>query len=322
MKSDDFLVEERAAWSTDGMAQQAARRLGLLSLGLGAVQLVAPERVSRLAGVDDSAVARAAVRLVGVRELVQAAGLLRGRRPAEWIWARFAGDVVDISALVWALNTRHGGRRLRAAFVSGAVVGIAAVDLLAAARVVRSRAAAERGKSRYLEHSVTVNRPVSEVFSFWRDFTNLPRFMAHLDRVEVLDERRSHWVAKGPVGHVKWDAEIIADEPDRMIAWRAIGTPGVPNAGQVTFTPAPGGRGTEVRVSLAYRPPGGAAGVALARLAGREPDQQVREDLRRLKQVLECGEVIAADERVSARGPVQRRVTQVLRRRLATGGRP
>ncbi|WP_188194780.1 SRPBCC family protein [Nonomuraea sp. SYSU D8015] len=322
MEFEGLVVEEEARWSGDGAARQAARGLGWLSLGLGAVQLAAPRGVSRLAGVDDSAVARVAVRLVGVRELVQAAGLLSGRRPAEWIWMRVAGDVLDVSALGWALNARRGGRRLRAGFASAALVGIAAVDLMTAARVARSRAVTAGGRTMRLERSVTINRPVSEVFSFWRDFTNLPRFMTHLDRVEVLDERHSHWVAKAPMGHVAWDAEIIAEEQDRMIAWRAIGAPGVPNAGQVTFAAAPGGRGTEVRVRLAYRPPGGAVGVALARLAGREPDQQVREDLRRLKQVLECGEVIAVDERVSARGPMQRRVTRVLRRRLATGGRP
>jgi uncharacterized membrane protein len=306
----------------DAVVHRLAPGLGWLSLGLGVVQVAAPGVVSGLAGVDDSAPARAVIRLVGVRELVHAAGLLRGRRPVGWAWSRVAGDAIDLSALGWVVGSRAGRMRRRAALATAAVAGITALDLFAATRPARPAKPTGKDKTMRSDVSITVNRSVPEVFSFWRDFANLPRFMAHLERVEVLDDRRSHWVAKAPAGHAEWDAEITDEEPDRRIRWRALEPAGVPNSGEAVFASAPGGRGTEVRVRVAYRPPGGTAGAALAWLAGEEPDQQVREDLRRLKQVLECGEVLAVDERVSARGPVQRRVTQAVRRRLATGGRP
>ena len=301
-----------------GVTQRLAGVLGWVSLGLGVAQVAAPRAVSRFAGVDDSATAPAVVRLVGARELMHAAALLSGRTSPGWVWTRVAGDVVDLSALARAVATRRGGRRSRAALATAAVAGIAAIDVFTAARTLR---AGGRAKTVRAERLITVNRPVSEVFAFWRDFANLPRFMTHLERVEIRDDRRSHWVATAPVGHAEWDAEITAEEPDRMIAWRAVQAD-VANSGEVTFTPAPGGRGTEVRVRLDYRPPGGSAGVVLARVAGEEPDQQVREALRNLKQVLECGEIIAVDEQVSARGPAQKRLTRFARRRLATGGRP
>jgi len=296
----------------NGRAHRMARGLGWFSLGLGVAAVAAPRGVTRLVGIDGSASASRMVRLLGAREIVQGAGLLTGRRPAGWAWSRVAGDVVDLSAL--AVATRHTTSPLRAGIAGTAVAGITAVDVMTATR-------ARPDRSVRVERAVTINRTPSEVYGFYHDFSNLPRFMTHLERVEVHGDGRSHWVAKGPLRRVEWDAELTEDVPDRLIAWRAI-EHGIPNAGQVTFTPAPGGRGTEVRVTLTYRPPGGAAGVALARLAGEEPDQQVREDLRHLKQVLECGEVIQVDERVSARSPAQRRTTRRLRRRLATGGRP
>jgi uncharacterized membrane protein len=309
----DLDIEVTPAHQNDGRTQRMARGLGWFSVGVGVAALAAPRGVTRLAGIDDSPAASRVVRLAGARELVQGAGLLSGRRPAGWVWSRVAGDLMDLSVLAFA--TRYATSPVRAGMAGTAVAGITAVDLLTATR-------ARTDRSVRVERAVTVNRTPAEVFAFYRDFSNLPRFMTHLERVDMLGDGRSHWVAKAPLRHVEWDAEITEEVPDRAIGWRALEHAGVPNAGQVSFTPAPGGRGTEVRVRLTYRPPAGAAGVALARLAGEDPDQQVREDLRHLKQVLECGEVIEVDERVSARGAVQRRATRFLRRRLATGGRP
>jgi uncharacterized membrane protein len=218
----------------------------------------------------------------------------------------------------WSLLTARQGRGRRVDRRRLAVIGLAAVGSAAAVRAV-----GKADNRRLVEHAITVGRPVEEVYGFWRDFANLPRFMPHLERVEVLDERRSRWVAAAPAGQtVAWRAEIEAEEPNRLIAWRALAATAVPHEGRVSFTPAPGGRGTEVRVQLSYRPPAGVLGVVLARLAGEEPSQQVRDALRRLKQVLECGQVIGVDEQVSGRSPTQRRLTGLVRRRLATGGRP
>ena len=150
---------------------------------------------------------------------------------------------------------------------------------------------------------MTINRSPEEIYHFWRDFQNLPRFMDHLESVDVLDERRSHWRAKAPAGKtVEWDAEIIEDRPNELIAWRSLENADVPNTGSVRFVPAPGGRGTEVHVELKYDPPGGAVGVAIAKLFGEEPNQQVATDLRRFKQVMETGEVVQSDASIH-RGP-------------------
>jgi uncharacterized membrane protein len=141
------------------------------------------------------------------------------------------------------------------------------------------------------------------VYAFWRDFTNLPRFMRHLESVTVLDERRSHWVAKAPAGQsVEWDAELTEDRPNEAIGWRATEGATVWNAGVVRFQPAPGGRGTEVRVDLSYDPPLGKLGSKVAMFWREEPGQQVQDDLRHLKQVLEIGEVVISDA-TKQRGP-------------------
>ncbi|MFC7333933.1 SRPBCC family protein [Rhodocista pekingensis] len=141
-----------------------------------------------------------------------------------------------------------------------------------------------------VSHSVTVNRPAEELFRFWRDFSNLPRFMHHLERVDVIDDRHSHWVAEGPAGlRVSWDAELTDEQENRRLAWRAVEGADVPNWGHVEFRPAPGGRGTEVQAVIRYEPPGGALGRAVARLLGREPQQQMRDDLNRFKRMMESG---------------------------------
>jgi uncharacterized membrane protein len=139
----------------------------------------------------------------------------------------------------------------------------------------------------------TVNRPADEVYAFWRDFENLPRFMEHLESVQVTDEKRSHWRAKAPAGMtVAWDAEIIDDTPGERISWRSLEGSTVPNAGSVRFKPATGGRGTVITVEIEYQPPGGAIGATIAKLFGEEPEQQVSDDLRRFKQVIETGEIV------------------------------
>ncbi len=142
-----------------------------------------------------------------------------------------------------------------------------------------------------VQKTVTINRPREELYRFWRDFENLPRFMQHLESVTTTGDRRSHWVVKAPVGSVEWDAEITEERPNELITWRSLGQPDVEHVGSVHFKDAPGGRGTEVHVTLEYRPLAGAAGAVVAKLFGEEPGQQVGEDLRHLKQVLEAGEV-------------------------------
>jgi uncharacterized membrane protein len=148
----------------------------------------------------------------------------------------------------------------------------------------------------HARRSVTINRDRDEVYRFWRDFDRLPTFMIHLDSVQQQDERRSHWVARAPAGrHVEWDAEIVEDRPGELIQWRSLEGSEVSNGGAVRFVDAPGDRGTEVHVDLHYEPPGGRLGATLAKVFGEEPEQQLRDDLRRFKQMMEVGEVVVTD---------------------------
>jgi uncharacterized membrane protein len=153
-----------------------------------------------------------------------------------------------------------------------------------------------------VEKSVTVNRSPEELYRFWRNFENLPRFMNHLESVRTTAGNRSHWVAKAPAGSsVEWDAEIYNEKENELIAWRSLEGADVDSAGSVHFQAAPGGRGTEVRVVLKYDPPGGIIGATIARLFGEEPSQQIEEDLRRFKQVMETGETSTTTGQSSGR---------------------
>ena len=148
------------------------------------------------------------------------------------------------------------------------------------------------GKGIQVEESVTIDSTPELLYSFWRDFENLPRFMDHLRSVRVLDSKRSRWSAKGPAWvRAEWDAEIINEVPNELIGWRSIDGSRVDNAGSVHFTQTPGGLGTEVKVVLRYDPPGGMIGAAFAKLFGENPKRQVAEDLGRLKQMIETGAV-------------------------------
>jgi uncharacterized membrane protein len=146
----------------------------------------------------------------------------------------------------------------------------------------------------HVEQSVTIDKPADEIYRFWRQLDNLPRFMNHLESVTTLDDNRSHWVCAAPAGRqVEWDAEIINDEPNKLIAWRSTENADVHSTGSVRFLDAASGNGTDVHVILEYLPPAGQVGRWIAKLFGEEPDQQVRDDLRQLKQVMESRTVPA-----------------------------
>jgi len=149
----------------------------------------------------------------------------------------------------------------------------------------------------HVEQNITVHRPAEELYRFWRDFRNLPRILRHLQEVTVLDDRCSHWVTKALAGFtVDWDAEMINEVENELIAWQSIGQTSVPNAGSVRFIPAGDGESTEVKVTLNYDPPAGKIGDAIARLFGESPDQQVRDDLRTFKQLMEGGDVVSSED--------------------------
>ena len=159
-----------------------------------------------------------------------------------------------------------------------------------------------------VKQAMTINRPVAEVYAFWRNLENLPTVMEHLESVRMRGANRSEWVARGPAGSkVSWMAETFNQVDNKLIAWRSLEGSQIVTAGSVNFREAPGGRGTEVMVNLQYAPPAGKAGAAVAWLFGEEPRQQVKEDLRRAKQFLEAGEIATTDGQPSGRKADQSR---------------
>ena len=266
------------------------RFLGWLSLGLGIPPTLQPGGFLRAIGIKDTPRRRAAaVTLVGMREFAAAGGLLYLNSPA-WLWGRVGGDILHLSMLGNCLRSRCSWDRRRTAAALAAVAGITAVDTYAAITRSRARAMAETVAT------TTINKPPQEVYDRWRQLTSLPTFMAHLDEVRVTGERTSHWRTV-PVGGrcIEWDAEITEDVPGQRIAWRSTENADIWNEGTVSFREAPGGRGTEVYVRMRYALPGGRLGELMARLLGEDPRQQLDDDLRRFKQVVETGEVVRSE---------------------------
>lgn len=298
--------------------ESLANVLGWFSVGLGVAQLVAPGSVARLIGVRESRRSRNTLQAIGARELMSGVGILSNNRSAQWLWSRVAGDALDLSLLGSAMNSDRTERG-RTAAATAAVLGIAALDIYCASQL--SNEERERDGDRTMNdgngdsvpdrgtaglknrtgaqrawHSVTVNKPIAEVYSYWRSLENLPLFMEHLESVQVIDSRRSHWKAKAPAGTtVEWDAEITEEKENELLSWRSMPGSTVPNAGTVRFKAAPGGRGTEVHVVMEYDIPGGMLGSVIAKLFREEPGQQVRDDLRHFKQVMETGEIVRSD---------------------------
>lgn len=161
----------------------------------------------------------------------------------------------------------------------------------------------------HVSKSLTINKSPAELYSFWRNFENLPKFMTHLESVKVIDDKRSHWKAKAPVvSSVEWDAEITSEQENVRIGWRSLEGADVPNSGVVEFLPT-SNRGTQVKVSLTYEAPGGAFGAMFAKLFGEEPSQQVYGDLYRFKSLMEAGEVMTVEGQSSGREPQAKTVT-------------
>ncbi len=154
-----------------------------------------------------------------------------------------------------------------------------------------------------VEKTVTINKPANELYRFWHNFENLPRFMKHLKFVKVYDDKRSHWIANAPLGQsVEWDAYILEDRENEFISWASAQGADVDNSGFVRFQKAPGDRGTEVKVVMEYNPPGGVLGVAIAKLFGEEPEQQIGDELRRFKMLMEAGEIATTEGQPKGNG--------------------
>jgi uncharacterized membrane protein len=276
-------------------AEKLARGLGWFSIGLGLAELLAPRGVAKISGISGKNAGL--IRLFGLREIASGIGIFaQGRRPTEAVWSRVVGDALDLACLGAAFASPKNNKG-RLAFATANVLAVTALDVLCAQQLSdgEGEGATKRGTTQ-VKNSLIINRAPEELYQYWHDFENLPNIMKHLESVSVRDERRSHWVAKAPAGtSVEWDAEITEDRPNEFIAWRSLEGSDVDNSGSVRFEPAPGGRGTIVRVEINYTPPGGALGSLVAKLFGEEPGQQAQESLRCFKQLMETGEVAVSD---------------------------
>jgi uncharacterized membrane protein len=269
-----------------------ARFLGWFSLGLGVTEFAAPGFIAKVVGVRPDK--HGVIRLLGLREIGHGVGILSQRKPTEGVWSRVGGDAIDLAFLGAALVSPDS-KKSRVVAASAAVLGVTALDLMCAEKLSSGTSLTGEGGIKATK-TITINRSPEEVYNFWRNLDNLPTFMSHLESVQSTGGNRSHWVARGPAGvRVEWDAETIEDRPNELIAWRSVQGSDVDNQGWVEFEPAPGGRGTIVRVNIQYNPPGGRIGAGIAKLLGKEPGQQVQDDLRRFKQIMEIGEVVNSD---------------------------
>lgn len=184
----------------------------------------------------------------------------------------------------------------------GAVLLGAGLAYAAAKAIIKSDESSDVAREIHVETSIAIDKTPEELYAFWRDLKNLPLFMRNLESVTETDSLHSHWVAKGPGNmRVEWDAEIYNEKENELIAWRSLETADVVNAGSVRFQPGAEGHGTFVRVVMNYNPPAGKVGTALAQLLGAEPAQLIKEDLRRLKQIIEAGEIATIDGQTSGR---------------------
>lgn len=302
-------------WQEFGAQRRIASGVGWFGIGLGLFELAAPRTLARLIGLEAPStrwrgarrwgladlgprgtrgdpVHSLIIRGLGLREILSGVGILARPRPAPWLWSRVVGDMMDLSLLGLALNSSRTDRT-RLAAATAAVAGVTALDVYASLEFTRAgrsgRWPLTVARTMPLEATILINRPPEECYRFWHDFENLPRFMRSIESVRVESDRRSHWVAKAPGGiRLEWDSEIIDDTPDRLISWRSVNAD-VPNAGSVHFDPAPGSRGTLVRVRMSHDMPT-LSGIA-AKLIGKVPQRQVKEDLRRFKQIMETGEI-------------------------------
>jgi uncharacterized membrane protein len=272
--------------------RRLAKGLGWFSIGLGLAEILAPRQLARMVGVRPHPVLFAAL---GAREIMSGLGILMQKHPTASMWSRVAGDLVDLSLAGVAFADEETDKEKLSASTAAAL-GFTAVDVWIALELTK------REEPLHVHRSILINRPAEELYAVWRDFEQLPRFMRRLVSVTTLDEKRSRWVAKGPAGRtVTWEAEMIHERPNELIAWKSLPGSEVHNAGTVRFEPEPAGRGTFVRVNLEYEPPGGVLGALVAKLFGEEPRQQLQNDLYQFKRIMEAGELLTTETQPAAR---------------------
>jgi len=285
-----------------------AKALGWVSLGLGLTELLAPRSLSRLIGVPSR---RRVLRGLGMREIVSGVGILSGRRPGPWLWSRVVGDAMDLGLLLVAAGIGGRTRKSRILLATGSVAAIAALDLLYARRfsgIAQLPAADttdgsgehERGPI-VVRKTISVSKSPEEAYRFWNDPENLTRYIRRVHSISHVRDNLWRWVVSGPGGAtLEWDAEVT-ERPNEGISWCTTEDSDVLHAGEVTFRPAPGNRGSVVTVEIEYEPPGGRAGALFASMIGASPGQQLAASLLRYRQLLETGEIARTEGQPAGR---------------------
>jgi uncharacterized membrane protein len=295
--SDDVFASERSP---------VTNFLGWFSIGLGLAEVVAPQAVARIIGVDEDRHSTL-LRAYGIREIAAGVGILTRPKPTYWMWNRVMGDAVDLASLGRAMQSErndHGKLRMATA----AVLGVMALDIVDSVRLTSEAspaagkdpgsftAAASDGDTAVTAAVVTVNCPIEEVYEFWKNPRNYAQFMDQLDSVNPTTGGKSRFKIKAPPGlSLEWDSEIVQDIPNELIRWAATDESSIDNTGIVRFQKAPGNRGTIVTLLVEYKPKAGALGAAAAKFFSAIPKTQMANDLRRFKQLIEIGEVVKSD---------------------------
>jgi len=281
----------------NGNEERLANGLGWLSIGLGLTELLAPRAVCKFLGVGERTLL---VRLMGLREIASGLGIFSQRTPAEWMWARVGGDVIDL-ALLGAAFQSETANLAGVALATTTVAGVTALDICCAQELTRKKIGIGEDGTLRIKKSILINREPQDVYQFWRHFENLPKFMTNLDSVCAIGEKQSDWVAKLPGGKKKeWDAEIADDRPNELIAWRTIEGGDVSHSGMVRFQSMPR-RGTLVTVEMKIKPLAAHFLAIFAKMFGQSPDQLVAEDLRHLKQIMETGQIVTTEGQSAGR---------------------
>jgi len=231
-----------------------ATALGMFSLGLGLAEVTAPGAVANFIGVEGDDKARTILRSYGAREIGTGLGILAQKRPAAWMWGRVGGDMLDIATLAAAMS-RPEADRAKIGRAIAMVLGVTALDVYCAKNLTDKAAMEDSGENAAgipVIRVITINKSPDEVYAFWRNFENLPRFMAHLEAVHTFGDRNSHWIAKAPGGTTaEWDAEVVDDIPGRMILGVLLKEP----------------RSTTAAVSVSSEPPVDAARSSMSSCA-------------------------------------------------------
>jgi uncharacterized membrane protein len=262
----------------DRPGTKLGKGLGWFSIALGVTELVAPRSLAKIIGVEPDGKVPLVTRLFGLREIAAGAMLLNKPTSPYGGWNRVFGDLLDLMVMGVAMKRGSTHKSLNA-FALGSVAGVMALDVYHGVRESR------RKLGEPVRRAITINRRPEEVYAMFKNFERLPEFMNWIESVEMIDTDLSHWRVKTPAGVISYNAETVEDIPGRRIAWRSMPDATVPNRGCVEFLEAPGGRGTEVLVEMQVAAPLGKT------IAGGE----AKSDLRRLKQMLEVGEIVKSD---------------------------